>query len=326
MRICIATSSDYVSDPWREDVWIKDALVEAGCTVEICDWMSDEDWLSFDAIFVSSAWNIPSAPQEFSDWLKSCEADQKKRFINDSALLELGNLKDGYWKVLGEAENGKLAEMLIPSLFALSADGDLAEFITDCREKWPDERLVFKPIISASSRNTFVFDTSATAQANDRARIITSVDALNEKLGPIWSDHRLRGLIAQPYMPGIEIGEMSATFVGRTLVGAVQKMPGFGPMPSSTLEQITDTAVLEALNDLGQRTITAITDHLSAPIRSRLDVIPHEDSLSILEFEMVDPSCNFTPLDQDSQKAAIKALADEIIKFAESQERVLVNS
>lgn len=326
MKICIATSPDYTSNPWREDVWIKDALVDAGCTVEICDWMSDEDWLSFDAIFVSSVWNIPSAPQQFSDWLKACEADNRKRFINDSALLELGNLKDAYWKVLGDAEEGKLAETLIPSLFALSAEASLSDFITECQDRWPGERLVFKPIISASSRNTFVFDPGATARANDPERVITSASDLNEKLEGIWAQRRLRGLIAQPYMPGIEIGEMSATFVGRSMVGAVKKMPGFGPMPSSTLAQITDQTTLDALNDLGQRSLDAITAHVSAPVRSRLDVIPHEDGLRILEFEMVDPSCNFTPLDDDSRKAAIAALSGAIIRFVESREPSMADS
>lgn len=320
MKICIATSANYTSNPWREDLWLSEALTEAGCSVALCDWKAPEDWQSFDAIFVSSTWNIPSAPQAFLTWLEACEADNQRRLINDRELLALGIHKDTYWKVLETSRDLELVNALTPSRFALSAGRHFSDFVKDCMEVWPDERLVFKPIISSSSANTFVFDPSGTAKAHDPERVVTSADVLRERLQSIWSDDRLRGLIAQPYLSGIEAGEKSATFVGGKLVSAVQKMPGFGPMASSTLAAVTDKATLDELSTLGRTALSAITAHASAPVRARLDVIPHQDGMRILEVELVEPSCNFSPLEPSARNDAIRTLADAIIKAAKGDQ------
>ena len=317
MKVCIATSFNYSVVPWREDGWLRDALCDAGCSVDIRDWMRPAPWRSYDAIFVSSTWNIPSAPNEFKAWLAACEADEKKRLVNDHAVLKLGIEKDTYWKVLETAGDPNLTRSLTPTRFVLSTSKGFSNLVEECRETWPDNRLVFKPIISADSFNTFVFDPSGSAQAHDPQRVVKDAETLRQRLQAIWCDYRLRGIMAQPYLEGVEEGEMSATFVRDQLVGVVRKLPGFGPMPGNTRVPVTDSITLEALCDLGRRVVKAIAANAAVPVRTRLDVIPYEDGLQLLEVEMVDPNCNFSTFERSARDRAVKTLVNEIIAFAQ---------
>jgi len=87
MKLCIATESQYVEKPWREDVRLRQELTDLGCTVDIRDWMEPGPWRSYDGIFVSSTWNIPQAPREFEEWLDLCESDGIQRFKYSSLGL-----------------------------------------------------------------------------------------------------------------------------------------------------------------------------------------------------------------------------------------------
>jgi hypothetical protein len=191
--------------------------------------------------------------------------------------------------------------------------------VEECREAWSGSRLVFKPIVSADSLHTFVFDPSGLTQAHDPERIVTNIASLHQKLEEIWSDYRLRGIMAQPYLAGVEDGEISATFVRDQLIGAVKKRPGFGPMPAITRVPVVDSSTLRELSGLGRMAIAAIAARTSMPVRTRLDVIPHDDGMRLLEVEMVDPNCNFSTLDQSVRNEAVKTLASEIIASAHAR-------
>lgn len=312
LKLCIATYARFADVPWREDLWLAQALRELGCQVDIRDWQSDATWSSYDAVFVSSAWNIPSAPEAFEGWLTACERDGKKRLINDQAVLRLGVRKDRYWKVLEEAEDPGVRAALTPTLFFAGQEADTQECLARCRAAWPGSKLVFKPIVSADSFRTYVYDPSKTAQAHDPDRRLTSPEQLEVKLAEIWSDDRLGGVMAQPYLNGVETGEISATFVGLELVGAVQKRPGFGPMPAHTRQAVSDKGTLDTLGDLGARALAAISAQAARPLRSRLDVIPHGEGYRLLELEVVDPNCNFSTLPDADCRAGVARLAKEI--------------
>mmetsp|Transcript_5050 Transcript_5050/g.7033 ORF Transcript_5050/g.7033 Transcript_5050/m.7033 type:complete len:322 (-) Transcript_5050:128-1093(-) len=317
VKMCIATYARYDPNHRDEDVWLRDILEEKGHSVDIKDWMGPADWRSYEAIFVGSTYNIPSAPDQFFVWLGACETDGRKRLINDRAVLELGIRKDLYWNVLRNSGDRVLSESLVPTKFKLFTEGGYANLVEECEGLWPSDRLVFKPIISADSLHTFVFDPNGTALAHDPDRIVRDRSSLPRMLDAIWSDHRLRGIMAQPYLEGVETGELSATFVGDQLVGAIKKSPGFGPLPAATREFVTNRDTLDALRDLGSRVMAAIARYAVAPVRTRLDVIPQQGGLRLLEAEFVEPNCNFSTFEESARVEALDVLANGIINAAQ---------
>ncbi|MEM8577257.1 MAG: hypothetical protein AAGF60_05360 [Pseudomonadota bacterium] len=316
MKICIATYAAYADVPWREDAWLAAALRARGCAVEVRDWQAEANWHSYDGIFVSSTWNIPSAPDAFRAWVAACQADGARRLINARAVLDLGIDKGAYWQVLGAAGDAVLAAALTPSRFARPGERAAAEIVAACQADWPGQALVFKPIVSADSLHAVVFDPSGAALVHEAARRVTTAEAAADRVAAILAEPHLGGVVAQPYLPGVERGEVSATFVGGQIAVATRKRPGFGPLPAATRVLEEDPATLAALHDLGARVHAVLGTVAATPVRLRLDLIPVEDGFRILEVEMVDPNCNFTILPEPARTKAVEALAAAIVTAA----------
>lgn len=98
-RIAIATEEKYSTAHWEDDRKLAEALENKGCEVDILNWRDPHAWTTYDAIFVSSTWDIPAHPDEFIAWIESCSAD-RHRLINDKDLLIANVIKSRYLHVL----------------------------------------------------------------------------------------------------------------------------------------------------------------------------------------------------------------------------------
>jgi hypothetical protein len=77
-----------------DDAIIKDVFSALPDTksmhVELVDWKNETvNFRQFDAILVTSTWDLHKAPDQFIRWLDHCEGDGKKRLINDITNLLL---------------------------------------------------------------------------------------------------------------------------------------------------------------------------------------------------------------------------------------------
>lgn len=223
MKPSIAIVTDAASKS-NGNIWPDDAALAAGlskkdCSVSLQEWRSMPNPLSYDAIFVSTLWDIIDYTAKFIDWLKNCEADGKKRLINDGALTRDNFIKSNYLNKLaakfGEADSD--TGSVTPSrYYAPLADTDnRIEAIRD--RKFEDiinqpifagNDIVLKPIISADGRDTFVFRRNGVS-AGDPAHELLTLDKADAAFEKILNDHRNRGVIVQQYIKGIEKGEYS---------------------------------------------------------------------------------------------------------------------
>lgn len=99
LRIGIATEAKYSepNEPWFDDRCLKEELERRSHRVEVINWgASDVRLHDFDAIFVSSTWDIPCDPQGFFDWLDRCESDGITRLINAAAAMRDNVIKSRY--------------------------------------------------------------------------------------------------------------------------------------------------------------------------------------------------------------------------------------
>lgn len=262
--IAIAAEAAYTpggaAGPWFDDQLLKEVLEADGHAATIISWENGSvDLLQFDAIFVSSTWNGCADPPAFRAWLDACEADGRRRLINDRAVLEAGFVKSRYWRLLEGALQSsptlRATGQLTPSRFYLAGgtgqDGaeplarrSLADVLAelDGSPVWADSNLVLKPVVSADGIDTFVYNRlDRPIQIDDakRAAFVLTTGARAEAVFQrLAGDTGRGGVVLQPYMQGVEAGEHSLTFIGRECSHAVRKPKLFKGDGSSRRELV----------------------------------------------------------------------------------------
>ena len=318
--IAIAAEPDHTPGgalgPWYDDEKLKEALAARGHKVTIISWEeSGIDLFQFDSVFVSTTWNACDHPQEFVKWLDRIESDGRKRLINSRKVIDDGFIKYRYLSVLldffGDTVDHGKSGYITPSEFYIDGDPPhkrvkslngrvlsdiLAEL--DINSRWRESDIVIKPVISADGKNTFVYNRTGNALSVDEEKrsqfVIKGMKIAQAAFSNLANDRSRGGAILQPYMRGIEEGELSLTFFKRRCSHAIQKprlFKGDGSTRRRAL-RLTDLPykALEFSHDL-----IAYMDNYYGEneiVRSRIDLI-HEDGTPVLcEFECVEPNTN----------------------------------
>ena len=297
LKIAIATQSCYAhqNKPWRDDEALCAYLKKKGHDATIIDWQDSAfNPTQYDAIFVSTTWNIPAHSNDFISWLDMCEADKKKRLINTKQILTFGLKKDIYYAFLNTQES--LKPHLIPTRFVTSENktGFDKKFIHSLSEEdgFAGHNLVIKPIISADGYQTYFFGNNA---QNDSPYFIPSIDEAEKICHDILDHAHLRGLMVQPYIKGIENGEYSLTYLRGKLALCIKKNGGFRNDKSINRIAIDTARLHHNIRDVANNASKALIDkfgidHLT---RYRIDIIRDGDTTYISELELVEPNCNF---------------------------------
>ncbi|MEM6285481.1 MAG: hypothetical protein AAF787_25040, partial [Chloroflexota bacterium] len=346
-RIAIATESKYVEKkPWDEDGWLKAALEGRGHTVDIIDWMDDSiNVQDYDAIFVSSTWNIPDAPSQFEDWLKRCEIG-KPRLINPYAVLAEGIKKYDYMGLLlkqfGEVESDDGS--IVPTRFYTvsppprgvynleTLNGRTLEQILETLDKtdlWRGKDIVLKPATSADGKHTYVYNRSGNdvmVKAEYKDRILTTLREAEAEFDRIMQDPNSNGIMVQVYMPAVENGEYSLTFFDGQFSHAVQKPPGFRA-DNSNLRRLRKPD--EIMLAFAMRAIQYICDKFEVETltRCRVDLFYGDNRCPILcELEFVDPNMNIKRVNEELGEAKRNEVVSNLADAIERRTRELASA
>lgn len=331
-KIAIAAAAAYTPEgsagPWFDDQLLKDALVADGHETVIIAWEDARiDLLQFDAIFVSSTWNGCADPPAFLAWLDACESDGRRRLINDRPVLDAGFVKSRYWRLLEDALQRtpalRAAGRLTPSRFYITGEAgqdgaeplggrSLADVLAelDCDAEWADANLVFKPVISASGIDTFAYnrhDRPIPIDEAKRAQFVLTSAAQAEAVFKRLADDALRGgVVLQPYMPGVEAGEYSLTFIGRECTHAVRKPKLFKGDGSSRRELVALADLPAGMRAFAEGLFDCLHDRFGegAVSRIRVDLFDQGGAPILCELECVDPNTNIGLLAQREPAAA----------------------
>jgi hypothetical protein len=293
--------------------------------VEIIDWRNAAiNFLNYDAIVVTSTWDLHLYPEEFTLWLDRCEADGKKRLINDSEILKLGIKKHAYLQLLLEHFNQQHLEMgsVIPTIFVGTDEKQntdekfstlLKRLITLNPEVWSGN-VVIKPNTSADGDNTFVLTHEEALVKKDPKNYRLFKDA-DKMFGEMLKIKKYNGLMIQPFMKAVEqYGEYQLVFFNQQCHHATVKPAGFKnssplgriPIDLKALPKnmlVFAENIMKFLNSKYPRRIT----------RARVDLFAGEKGPIVCEVEMVEPNTNINRLEISQQIKAATVFANAIL-------------
>ncbi len=335
-KIALAVCSkviEYIHSPLREfldDLIIKNTFAAfsdaKSIDIEIVDWRNKEiNFLQFDTIVVTSTWDLHLYPDEFNQWLNHCEADGKKRLINDIDILKLGIKKHAYLQPLLEEfkpENSAIGSM-IPTIFVgVDAKTNSEEKFSAIVQKliiknpeiWSGD-IVVKPNTSANGDNTFVVtqDEKQVEKTPLNYRHFRDMDKLFCEMLKI---KKYNGLMIQPFMKAVEKhGEYQLVFFNNKCNHATVKPAGFknsspqGRM-SVSLESLPKNMLLFA-EKIMQFFNEKFPDKIT---RARVDLFDAgEKGPIVCEVEMVEPNTNINRLEKTEQVKAATSFVNAIL-------------
>lgn len=337
LKIAIATQSAYTSPhtPWEDDGWLKDELARRGHIVEMLDWQNPATALEqFDAIYVSTTWNIPEDPDAFLQFLVRCEQDGKTRLINAARILSDNIVKSRYMESLRRQMSGQSGPRgsITPSRFYAhhpapadeieSLDGRSFGDILRTLDTHPDfagQDIVLKPIISGDGFETYIYHRSSRPlQAKpDHLLDHASAEALFNRLTHATKN---RGIILQPYLPAIERGEYSLIFFGEQLSHAIHKPTGFRADNVRARQYVPPSALPTGMKPFAAHILELCrhTYGADAITRARLDLLDGENGPILCELECTEPNTNLGCINENDRPAFIALYADAIEQRAQS--------
>lgn len=325
-HIAIATCSKYAGTGinFADDAWLQSELVNCGHEVEIVDWRSPSiNWHTFDAIYVSSTWDIPKYPDEFEAWLHGCESDGQRRLINARDVLQTGIRKYDYLHHLIAAfgEGDKPDGGIIPTRFYarelppypvtnLSAAqvGDFGRIVAalDDDPLWRDQDIVIKPVCSADSYETHVYHRTNRPILAHPDDTLTTPEAAAAAFDRILSSDAAKGVILQVYQRQIEETEYSLVYFNDGLSHVTIKGPGFQNNVTEKRHALKIADLPLGMQAFAERLLVHMTARHGAGsiTRARVDLLQGEHGPLLLELEFLEPSTNITVIAADWGEAA----------------------
>jgi len=315
--------------PWFDDQLIAEELRSRSVDVHLVDWRSPAfEPEQYDAIYVSSTWNLRQDPDGFLKWLARCEADGKQRLINDAGVLREGVIKSMYLTAMAEhfGEEDKPEGSITPSrFFALtpnadrctrSTNGQSFSILVQALEReapvW-EQDLVIKPIVSADGHDTFTVMRSG-SQARVKKEHALTMDQAEAAFEKVLHTSGGYGAILQSFQSGIDAGEVSLIYLGGVFSHAIRKPPGFRSSDTSQRKALAPEDLSPQMRDFADA-ITRWADQrygTGSVTRARIDLIDGEHGPVLCEFECVEPNTNLRSFDEKARASLVRGYADAL--------------
>lgn len=291
MKIYIASLGEYTGKI-KEDVYIRDRYASKGFSAEIVDFNTLENLVdSGDVVILKSIWGYHLDSEMFLNLLSSLEK-KGVRIINRPDIIRWNINKFEYIKDIFHLVP------VVPTFFLDvkkdDSDIDVNNKINDICILSNSERVVIKPVISASGYLTGVYQIGA-----DNKSVITPIIQNN-----------LRACIIQPYRDSIEEGEISIVILRGEILYGILRNPGlFTVKRSPTVIPLKEIhkKIFDTLKTLIQYFVEKFG---SVPDICRVDFIQNKAMYEILEIELIDPDLYFKYLDHDVRDRALSAFSE----------------
>lgn len=254
MRIALATCLD-IPEPDVDEPLMLDAFAKAGAEAKLLAWDDpNARFADYDLVILRSTWNYFEHLDAFLAW-----AGRTARLRNAPNVVRWNAVKT----YLRELE-ARGIDIVPTQLVAKGEKAQLADV------PWRD--VVVKPLVSAGSFCTERF-------AHDDPRGQTFLDDLS----------RERDVMIQKWMPAVnDYGERSLVWIDGEITHAIRKSPRFAGGAESVSGEVPITAEERAF---AERVIAAA--QAKELLYGRVDVIRDDETLRLMELELVEPSLFF---------------------------------
>jgi glutathione synthase/RimK-type ligase-like ATP-grasp enzyme len=236
------------------------ALDRRGCRAEIVPWDAPVDWSRSPLVVVRSPWDYTERHPQFMAWVEEVAA--ATTLVNDARVIAW-NTHKGYLVELARAG----VPVVPTSLLRCGAAGATRQAALAAH----GAQVVIKPAISASARGTILTD-AGSAQAAEHLAVLT----------------RAGDALVQPYLPGVEDGEVSLMYFGGVLSHAVRKLPARGDF---RVQEEHGGSVVAHEATAAERAVGAAALH-AAPgttLYARIDLVSSGGEPLLMEAELIEP-------------------------------------
>ncbi len=289
-RVALATCAELPHLDGDESHLVK-ALDAKGIEHVVAPWDGpDAPFVDADIAVIRSTWDYTQRVDEFVAWAARIELAMKvkrRELLNPASVVRWNTHK----RYLPELAKEGVA--IVPTVIVdKGTRTDLKLLLTE--HGWSNGAVV-KPCVSAGSRDTV------------RVRGV-EVDEAQALLDRELSQ---RDMMVQPYVTGIEAGEVSLIFIDGALSHAVNKIPK-GDDFRSQPEFGSNVAAVEASGEMRMRARDILRTVGGKLLYARADFVMGDDGTPwLMELELVEPSLY---LAWDGQAAT--KLAEAIVKRA----------
>ncbi|MDP4198427.1 MAG: hypothetical protein Q8922_04080 [Bacteroidota bacterium] len=246
-----------------EDSVLLAALLGKGLDVEPAVWNdASVDWTRYDLAILKSPWGYDDHIEEFYAWLDTLES-LGVRVLNPANTVRWNSNKR-YLRDIAEA-----GLPVVPTEYlAHGTHADLAPYF----ERFRAEKLVVKPCVSASAKNT----------------VVVSRDTLRESEQSIDRLLMDAEYLVQPFMEEILEGEWSHLFFGGTYSHSLLKVPKRGDFRVQhffggvVLPRVANTSEVREAAQYVER-------FASDTLYARVDGVTRGGTFHLMELELIEP-------------------------------------
>ena len=308
MRIAICSAEPYINKI-DEDIWLRDSLIQKGCSAEIVAWDSTISWQLYDCAVLRSAWGYQHKLNEFLSWLDMLDMLNIPLF-NSTETVRKNIYKNLQIKELLEKNIPFIPTIIVSSNTDICTDqsGIIAaedSLLNTINSNFENGSLfVMKPVVSASGHNTMLIDTDESSQFRD----VLFINEAEAKFKELLEKFSNVGIIIQPYIAEIENGEYAVVYIDGIFRHCALRFPAIfdgvkdaQPMPNPPAEVLELSA-------------TVMASFSETPTYARIDIINTATGPILMEVELAEPSLLYRCVSHTTPQNAVDYFADAIIK------------
>ena len=288
-------SNDIWMNKISEDKNLKYELIKRGIDADIVSWQSS-DIDNYNLLVLRSAWGYQNNFKEFKGWLDYLDKNNIK-LENNTHMILSNVLKDRQFDILDKNNIKHIDTYFIDNK---NFDSEIYNF------KNSNIPIVFKPTISGSGENTFLYDSSKRLVLPNTL----SIEEIKNKLNNFILKNEDSNVMVQPYISSINDGEYSCIFIDGMLTHTMKRYPAvFHSKKKPTLVEKVPSEIEELA-----RKVESI-DEFQNYLYMRVDMVLDKGSAKVMEVELAEPDLLTRYIkDKNLEKNVIKTFAKGIEK------------
>lgn len=261
-------SSKKYQNKIKDDLVLQKYLLKEGYRSKVVAWEDNE---KADVNVIRSVWGYHNNLQSFITFIN------ENNTINNKSLILENISKRKQFELLGANDVEKIDTLFVDNIMNYHYRGN---------------RIVVKPVISASGENTFYID-----KAEDLSKVA-----------------HLNNIMIQPFLPGIGEGEISVITINRNIRYAIKRFPGVFTEYKKP-EYISKFDINKDIVE-NVRKLILIEEYKKAVIM-RIDFVKDNDErYKVMEVEMVDPDLFIETIpDKKIKQEVYEELTHSVNKF-----------
>ncbi len=247
----------------EEDFQLSKFLETKGLIVERAAWNDLQiDWKQFDVVILKSPWDYHDNFDSFIQWLSDLDTAGIK-ILNPFKTI-LWNSDKHYLQQI--ADDG------LPVIDSVFIEKGIAPDLAELLDKSLYKKLIIKPCISASAKNTMVLT-------------FDNVSSIQNEINGLLANE---SFLVQPFMEEILQGELSFMFFNGNFSHSTLKVPKIGDFRvqseyGGTVQKInTDIAHLQAAGKYVEK-------YGKGTLYARVDGIISNGTFVLMELELIEP-------------------------------------